>query len=351
MPTSAGHQAVWPSVEIVVLTWNGLADTERCLDSLERLSYPGHRQILVVDNASDDGSPTTLRSHFPGITLLENRRNLGYAGGNNVGLRHALDQGVDYVWLLNNDTTVDPESLTCLVEAAERDPGIGALSPVIYDSAPPGRLQYCGTFLDQGTHRRFSARSLEEAERSAQDHLLLLWGTALFLRRALIEAIGFFDERYFAYVEDLDYSLRAIHAGWKTGVVGGARIVHARSQTLGQNSPLRQYLATRNEYLLWRSHLGRRWKRREMAQLVAQDLAKAKALEDAGWDELANACRDGAWEGFRGHFGDIRQKARMPRLVRRAIAWHPYLWIGLLERRYADIGHEIWARIRRKIIA
>src|SRR5262245_28699969 len=122
-----------PRVALIILCYNGLEDTLACLHSLERLEYSRDRlEVVIIDNASSDGTPDTIRREFPGVTLIETGANLGYAAGNNVGLRYAVEQDFDYVLLLNNDTEVAPNFLTLLIAAAETDPHIGVVGPTIY---------------------------------------------------------------------------------------------------------------------------------------------------------------------------------------------------------------------------
>jgi GT2 family glycosyltransferase len=120
-----------PRVDIIVLNWNGLRDTLHCLQSLKRADYPAFR-VLVVDNGSSDASSTSIRQRFPEVTLIENSENLGFTGGNNIGMRQALEEEADYVLLLNNDTEVAPDAVRLLVETAESDPRIGIAGPIIY---------------------------------------------------------------------------------------------------------------------------------------------------------------------------------------------------------------------------
>jgi len=115
-----------PKVEIIILNWNRFRDTAECLESVFRIRYPNF-SVVVVDNGSEDDSAAQVENTFDRVTLIRNRENLGYAEGNNVGIRHALENGADYVWLLNNDTVVDREALAALVDLAERDRGIGIL--------------------------------------------------------------------------------------------------------------------------------------------------------------------------------------------------------------------------------
>ena len=119
-----------PSVFIVVLNWNGLADTLECVRSLDAIEYQ-NRTVVVVDNGSANAEADQLEAARPGLIVLRSRENLGYAGGNNLGIRLALERGADYVWLLNNDTIVNPGCVTELVATGERDPQAGILSPVV----------------------------------------------------------------------------------------------------------------------------------------------------------------------------------------------------------------------------
>ncbi|MGQ9894088.1 MAG: glycosyltransferase family 2 protein, partial [Roseiflexus sp.] len=119
-----------PRVLIIILCYNGIADTLACLKSLQCVEYPSF-DILVLDNASSDGTPETVRAQFPHVTVIENGANLGFAAGNNIGLQYALRHGYDYALLLNNDTEVAPDFLTRLIDVAVSDPTIGAVGPTI----------------------------------------------------------------------------------------------------------------------------------------------------------------------------------------------------------------------------
>ena len=120
-----------PLVSIILLNWHGWRDTIACLDSLVSQDYNDYR-VLVVDNGSTDDSVARIRAAHPEIPIMETGRNLGFSGGCNVGVRRALEDGADYVWLLNNDTTVDPQALSAMVAVAEADPRVGAVGSVLY---------------------------------------------------------------------------------------------------------------------------------------------------------------------------------------------------------------------------
>ena len=222
-----------PLVYIVVLNWNGWQDTVACLRSLELLDYNNCR-VLVVDNASSDDSVVRIRGSFATVEVIRTDKNLGFSGGNNVGIRRALSEGADYVWLLNNDTTVDPTALRALVERAEADPKVGAVGSAIYDVAEPKRLQAWG-----GGHVNFwLGRSRNFLSPLSDEKIEFLSGTSLLLRRPVLESLGLFDEGYFFYWEDTDYCFRVRQAGWRLAVAGGSRVWHKESASVGKTSTL-----------------------------------------------------------------------------------------------------------------
>jgi len=243
-----------PSIWIVVLNWNGLADTLACLQSLAQLQYGAHR-ILVVDNGSIDGSVDALRNGIPGagIEILEAGRNLGYAGGNNVGIRYALDRGADFILVLNNDTTVDPRLLDELVGAADRHPEAGCFGPWIFYMHDPERLWFAGAAWNSelvafASPGKDLLASDMPAETTPTDYVC---GAALFMRASLARQIGLLDERFFLVYEESDWCCHARRAGIECLMVPAARIWHKVGSSFGSEaSPLRTYFSTRNS-LLW----------------------------------------------------------------------------------------------------
>ncbi len=130
-------------MSIIVLNWNSYDVTRDCLLSLRRLEYSQH-EVVLVDNGSVDSSPEKLAQEFPEVRMIRNPTNLGFAGGNNVGIRHALSRGTDYLLLLNNDTVVAPNLLSELVRVSESSPQIGMVNPKIYYAEPADRIWYAG---------------------------------------------------------------------------------------------------------------------------------------------------------------------------------------------------------------
>ena len=250
-----------PRVAVVVLNWNGLADTVECLASLEQLETPAY-EVVVVDNGSTDGSVTAIRERFPRVTVLENGENLGYTGGNNAGLRYALEQEADYVLLLNNDTTVAPDLVRRLVDAAEADPQVGIAGPTIYYHDRPDVIWSAGGAIDweRGTTWMVGLDELDEGQFGAQPRAMdFVTGCCILVRRALIERVGLLDERFFAYYEDTEWCARAARAGYKIVHVPAARMWHKISPCAQSDSPFVHYYMTRNR-LLFLKAAGAGWR-------------------------------------------------------------------------------------------
>lgn len=240
-----------PRVTIIVLNWNGLNDTLDCLESLGQLDYQ-NCEVVVVDNGSVDGSVSVIREWFPGVTMIENGENLGYAGGNNVGLRYAMVQGADYAFLLNNDTVVDPAFLRILVDAAEADPAIGIAGPTIYYHERPDVIWSAGGAIDwqQGSTRMVGLDERDEGQFGQVPRRVdFVTGCAMLVRRAVLEQAGLLDERFFAYYEETEWCVRATRAGFKIVHIPLSHIWHKISPAAQADSPLVHYYMTRNRLL------------------------------------------------------------------------------------------------------
>lgn len=240
-----------PQVVIIVLNWNGLNDTLECLESLSRLDYPVY-EVMVVDNGSSDGSVSVIRERFPFVTVIENGENLGYVGGNNIGLRHVLAQGVDYALLLNNDTEVAPASLRLLVGAAEADPAVGIAGPTIYYYDQPQVIWSAGGAIDwrRGQTWMVGLNERDEGQFGQEPREVdFVTGCALLVKRAVLEQVGLLDERFFAYYEETEWCVRARRAGFKVVHVPRAHIWHKISPVAQADSPLVHYYMTRNRLL------------------------------------------------------------------------------------------------------
>lgn len=241
-----------PPVSIIVLNWNGKSDTLECLDSLRRDLYP-NKKILVVDNGSTDDSVARIKESFPEIEIIETGENLGFTGGNNVGIEHCLSS-CDYVYLLNNDTVSEPEALSELVEAAQSAPEFGVLTPLIFYYDRPDEPWFCGSSLrlDKGIAVHDNSQIPQISDGTTE----LLWasGCALLVRADLMKQLKGFDSRYFLNWEDVDLSLRARALGSRIGIVPSARIQHKVSRSFQGISHVGLYYYVRNNLLLVRTH-------------------------------------------------------------------------------------------------
>jgi GT2 family glycosyltransferase len=221
------------SVLIIVLNWNGWRDTVKCLTSLERLTYRNFR-VFVVDNDSTDDSVSQIRHAFPNVAIIEAEKNLGFAAGCNLGIRRALQEDAEYVWLLNNDTTVDPGALGAMVEMAEADPKVGAVGSAIYSTVQADQLLAWGG----GYINFWLGRSRHFLDSVPNNEIEFLTGASLLLRRCALDSVGLLDEGFFMYWEDGDYCFRLRKAGWTLAVAGDSLVWHKEQGTVGKKSTL-----------------------------------------------------------------------------------------------------------------
>ena len=230
-------------VVAVVLSYNGREDTLAALASL------GGIETVVVDNGSTDGSTDAVEERFPEVELVRAGVNLGFAGGNNVGIRRALDRGAEWVLLVNNDAAVEPGILDALSAAAAARPDAGVLAcKVLFADAD--RLWYAGAgfdpYLGRSRHDGFGGPDAPDAPGEPGDTVRAT-GAGMAVSRAAIEVAGLLDEELFLYVEDLEWCLRIRAAGFAVVYVPEARVRHRVSAaTGGAGSPTAAYYETRN---------------------------------------------------------------------------------------------------------
>lgn len=197
-----------PKVLILLVNYNSDTYTIACIESLRQITYP-HFEILIVDNGSRTESITRLKEKIKGIPILENGENLGYGGAANVGIRYGLEQGADYILLLNNDTTVKPDFLQALVEAAEEDPRIGIVGSKILCWDDPTRVQAAGmdVYWGIGTFNRKDGE-INDPKLNRREFFRALTGCSILVRSKVFKEIGLFNEKYFLYAEDVEFCWR-----------------------------------------------------------------------------------------------------------------------------------------------
>ncbi len=251
-------------VSLVIVNWNGIADTQAALDSIKRLApHDVSLETIVVDNGSTNNSVEILRKKYPWIELVTTGKNLGFTGGNNIGMHVAMEHGAEYIWLLNNDTIVDTHALQ-LVDAFD-DPAVGIAGSKIYFA--PGReyhaarykksehgkvFWYAGGLIDWD-NMYASHKGVDEVDHGQYDDTTqtdFVTGCSMMIKREVVERIGVLDDRYYLYLEDLDYCLRAKKAGFALSYYPASRLWHVNAgSTGGAGNPLHEYYQTRNRLL------------------------------------------------------------------------------------------------------
>lgn len=244
-----------PKVSIVILNWNQKDMTLACLRSLQKISYPNY-EIILVDNGSTDDSVSTIRREFPDIEIIENERNLGVAGGRNVGIEYAQQKGTDYLLFLDNDTIVDKDFITEMVRVGENDRRVGILTGKIYFYSEPNKIWCAGGSLSL-YRRHISAIGYDEIDKGQYDDLREVShvaGCCLMIKKKVIDEIGILDQNFIEYfTEDTDWCLRARKRGYKIMYVPNARLWH---HVIKKTSVSERYwyLKGRNMMLLMRKH-------------------------------------------------------------------------------------------------
>jgi hypothetical protein len=279
-------------LSVIVLSYNTVDLLIACLRALERHPSRFPTEVLVVDNGSSDGSPEQVRKEFPAVRLIEAGANLGFAGGNNLGLQAAKGE---YRFLLNSDTEVQPGALDALVECLDVHPKAGACGgQLIY---PDGGLQPSGSsfitlrtvlweqlMLDQLFPRSpvFGEHFLSEWHYRTVRRLEVLSGACLMMRAACLEEIGLLDESYFMYCEDVDWCLRAERAGWDRIFVPHARIVHHHGASSRSHRPEMVCIYNESRIVYFRKFFGG-----EAVRQAQRIMVFGARLRQIGWGILS----------------------------------------------------------------
>ena len=336
-----------PRVTVSIVHWNGGESTLACIDSVFAERLPD-LSIVLVDNASTDGIADVVAARWPEVTVVRKITNTGFTGGQNAGIDAAMAAGADYVLLLNQDALLVPGCIGRMVALAEADSRTGLVSPLVYYADQPSRVQFAGSWLlpdamDVGYDGDLAVVKARDADPATT---MCLWGTALLIRRQVVEAIGVLDPRLFAYFEDTDYSVRAARAGWRNRMCFDAGILHEGHPTRFTRAPNFFYFVSRNEMMFWRKAMPASAFFRVRRLCVARTLREAAKLRDAGLDAQVAACMSGLWDAFVGRVGAYDATRRAPRWWSWALMRHPYFVADLLEGRVgrrARGGDQRWA--------
>lgn len=248
---------------VIIVNYNNGANTVECLASLEKLAWPSKPLIIVVDNASSDNSVHLIRDKFPNVTLIESDKNLGFAAGNNLGFETAKKRGVDLVMLLNNDTKVDPKLAESLYKSIKNNADIA--TPKIYfypgfefhkdryTKKERGKvIWYAGGHIDwhniMGIHH--GVDQVDTGQFDTEAEIEFATGCSFMARRSVLERLNLFDPRYYLYLEDADFSVRAKRKGYKIIYQPKAILWHKNAEsTGGSGSSLQDYYFIRNRLL------------------------------------------------------------------------------------------------------
>ena len=241
------------NLSIITVNYNGIKDTCELIDSIP---FNDEMEVIVVDNASANNEASVIEEKYPYIKVIRSDRNLGFAGGNNLGIRFALGK---YIFLINNDTLFKDFNIQPLIDRLESSPKIGAVCPKIRFSWDNKTIQFCGyTPLSKVTVRNKSIGfgEADNGQYNTPHSTPYAHGAAMVIKKAVIDEVGLMPECYFLYYEELDWSMMITRAGYEIWYEPSCTIFHKESQTTGQNSPLRTYYITRNRLLL----VKRNWK-------------------------------------------------------------------------------------------
>ena len=302
-----------PDVWIVPVNFNGLDDTRKCLRSLAGLTTPA--SVVLVDNASADDPTATLRADFPWAHVVRNPVNGGWSGGNNTGIRYALDRGADLVVLLNNDTTVRPDFVARLAAAAAAHPGYGVIGPVIRYMDEPDLVMTDGTAFNRpGRPGFFQRLPVPECETDppAVAEVDIVNGCCMMVRADVFRRVGLIDDRFFLIHEESDFCLRVREAGWKCGVLAEPLVWHKGSSAFNRSGKRWQrYYDARNLGLLLSKHRTPRPKLASYALYLRYAYHRYCHEREDGQPDAADAVLEGLVDVATRRFGPHRRRRRV----------------------------------------
>ena len=234
-------------LSIITINYNGLNDTCALIESIP---FNDKMEVIVVDNASENQEAEQISSRFPYVKVIKSDKNLGFAGGNNLGIRASKGK---YLFLINNDTYFEEFNVLALIDRLNSGPSIGVVCPKIKFAWPPQPIQFAGyTPLSNITIRNQAIGFGEEdyGQYETAHPTPYAHGAAMLIKREAMDKVGLMPECYFLYYEELDWSMMFTRAGYQIWYDPKCTIFHKESQTTGQNSPLRTYYITRNRLRL-----------------------------------------------------------------------------------------------------
>ena len=242
---------IQPLVSIISINYNDAKVTMDMLASLKNLTYSNY-EVIIIDNASPSDNPDIIKETYPKITLIKSKLNLGFAGGNNLGVKVAKG---DYLLFINNDTIVPDGFMEPLVNTLERDKSIGMVSPKIKFHWDPTLIQYAGyTPMNHWTIRNNSIgyHQKDDGSFNTEGVTASIHGAAMMVPRSVVEKVGMMTEIYFLYYEEHDWAEMIKRAGYKIYYQPKSYILHKESLATGKSSPLKTYYLARNRIVFAR---------------------------------------------------------------------------------------------------
>ena len=302
---------------IVLVNYNGLEDTRRCLQSLDLVRQQPGVTVMMVDNASSVDPTPVLEVEFPWCHTVRNAVNGGWAGGNNTGIRYALDHKADLIVLLNNDTTVAPDFVPRLLAAANAYPHFGIIGPVIRYMEPPHEVMTDGALFNAPTQAGFLSRKavdLVALDTPPITEVDIVNGCCMMVRAEVFERVGLVDERFFLVHEESDLCLRAQQAGFRCGVIGEALVWHKGSSSFKRTGRrFQRYYDARNLLLLLRKHPNRNGRRRgslpSLWEYFRYVYYRYTIERESRQQETADAVIEGFCDGASQYFGPFQQRS------------------------------------------
>jgi GT2 family glycosyltransferase len=247
-----------PLVSIITINYNNTKLTCDLINSIKKNKYINY-EILVIDNASKKGNPLVIKEKYPEIKLFLSPKNLGFAGGNNLGIKHAKG---DYIFLLNNDTEIVPNTIGMLIQKLKNDLKLGAVSPKIKYYSNPNMIQYAGsTQINHLTlrNKHIGNRQVDKGQHDFERDTNYAHGAAMMIPRKVVEIIGPMPESYFLYYEEIDWCEKIKNAGYRIRYIPSSVVYHKESMSIGKESVLKTYYITRNRFLYARRNI-KGWK-------------------------------------------------------------------------------------------
>ncbi len=234
-------------LSIITINYNGLKDTCELIDSIP---FNNNLEVIVVDNASKEDEASIISERFPQVKVIRSDKNLGFAGGNNLGIKEAKG---DYILLINNDTYFKDFNIEPLIKRLESSDKIGIVCPKLRFAWGNNPIQFAGYTPLSNITLRNKAIGFGEEDKGQYEiahPTPYAHGAAMLIKREVIEKVGLMPECFFLYYEEIDWSMMFTHAGYEIWYDPSCTVYHKESQTTGQNSPLRTYYITRNRLLL-----------------------------------------------------------------------------------------------------